>query len=111
MSNLPTLAIWLTDVSILSDFWTSVTGEKMSARKFMEAGSRINTLERYMNTREGISRKDDTLPRRMLETPRPCDRKKYTVPVGDILDRYYKLSGYNHDGVPTSATLKKFGIL
>jgi aldehyde:ferredoxin oxidoreductase len=63
-----------------------------------------------MNTREGISRKDDTLPPRLLNEPRVGDIKKRTVPLAKMLDKYYKLRGYDKNGIPKEKTLKKFGI-
>jgi len=110
MQYLPNLAIWLTDVGIMSGYWSAVTGIKVSTREFLEAGTRINTLERYMNTREGISRKDDTLPVRLLTEPRASDSEKHTVPIEKMLESYYKISGYDSNGVPTADTLKKLGI-
>jgi aldehyde:ferredoxin oxidoreductase len=57
MMNTPKLAISLIDFSLYSKLFTSVTGIKMSMWEFRKAGERIHMLERYMNTREGISKK------------------------------------------------------
>jgi len=110
MQYLPGLAISLTDVSIMSGHWSAVTGIKVTPSEFLEAGTRINTLERYMNTMEGVARKDDTLPARLLIESRVCDSEKRTVPVDKMLSRYYEISGYDSNGVPTVNTLKKLGI-
>ncbi len=63
-----------------------------------------------MNTREGISRKDDTLPARFLEEGRKCDPEKRTVPIDQMLDKYYKLRGYDANGIPTPERLEKLGL-
>jgi len=63
-----------------------------------------------MNTREGISRKDDTLPRRLLSEGRACDVKKRVVPLESMLKKYYKLRGYDSNGIPKERTLKRLGI-
>ncbi len=110
MQNLPRLAIALTDSSLYSDFFSAVTGIKMSSKKFLKAGERIHVLERYMNTREGITRKDDTLPNRMLHEIMPDDLKKRVVPMEDMLDSYYVQRGYNSHGIPSKATLEKLNI-
>ena len=68
--------------------------------KFLEAGDRIHTLERYMNTHEGISKKDDTLPDRLLKS----------IPLAEMIDEYYKKRGFDEDGIPKPETLKKLGI-
>jgi aldehyde:ferredoxin oxidoreductase len=82
----------------------------MSAGEFLQAGDRIHVLERHMNCREGISRKDDTLPDRLLKEGREEDIKNRTVPLEKMLDKYYKLRGYDTNGIPTVDTLNKLGI-
>ena len=99
-----------TSFSIYPKLWSSVTGIKLSNAEFLRAGARIHILERYMNTREGISRKDDTLPERFLKEGRECDPKKTTVPLHKMLDRYYKLRGFDKNGIPTPETMQKLNI-
>ncbi|UCE06645.1 MAG: aldehyde ferredoxin oxidoreductase family protein [bacterium] len=110
MQNMPNLAIRLMNVSMFSKFFETITGIKMSRQKMMEAGHRIHTLERYMNTREGISRKDDTLPDRFLKEGRKNDPENRTVPLEKMLEEYYKIRGYDENGIPTVKTLAKFEI-
>jgi aldehyde:ferredoxin oxidoreductase len=86
MQYLPEISEPMQDVSMWPKIWSSITGIKLSQRKFLEAGERIHILERYMNTREGISYKDDTLPGRMLNEGRD-------------------------NGVPTDKILKKLKIV
>ncbi len=110
MQNLPKLAVNLIDISIYKKLWSAVTGISMSNCEFIKAGERIHVLERYMNTREGISRKDDTLPERFLKEGRDCDSKMHTVPIEKMLDGYYKIRGFDRNGVPKKKTLKRLGI-
>ena len=110
MQYLPTVAIMLMDISIFSRLWRSVTGLRLNQWQMLKAGARIHVLERYMNTGEGISRKDDTLPRRFLTEGRGCDAKKRTVPLQLMLDTYYRLRGYDAHGIPTNKTLRRYGI-
>jgi len=79
-------------------------------RKFLKMGERVHVLERYMNTREGISKKDDTLPLRLLTEGRKCDAVERTVPLEKMLKKYYKLRGFDSNGVPQRRTLKRLGI-
>ncbi|OQY47845.1 MAG: hypothetical protein B6240_05300 [Desulfobacteraceae bacterium 4572_87] len=108
--HLPPVAIMLMDVSIFSKLFSSITGMGMNQWEMLKAGNRIHTLERLMNTREGIRRKDDTLPERFLKEGRSCDEAHHTVPLYEMLDDYYKLRGYNHQGIPSAGTLRKLGI-
>ncbi|MEA1969215.1 MAG: aldehyde ferredoxin oxidoreductase family protein [Thermodesulfobacteriota bacterium] len=110
MQNLPALAISLMDFSLYPQLFSAVTGIKISSKKFIQAGERIHVLERYMNTREGICKKDDTLPDRMLFEIMPEDSKKRMVPLDEMVDLYYKKRGYNSDGVPKPSCLRKLKI-
>jgi len=111
MQNLSKIAIQFADFSLYVKQWSAVTGIKMSSKEFLKAGDRIHVLERYMNTREGISRKDDTLPPRLLNEARGGDPEKRTVPLEKMLKKYYKLRGYDENGIPTEKTLKRLGIV
>ncbi|WP_319525528.1 aldehyde ferredoxin oxidoreductase family protein [uncultured Desulfosarcina sp.] len=110
MQFLPSMAILLMDISIFSKLWRSVTGLPLNQWQMLKAGERIHVLERYMNTAEGISRKDDTLPGRFLKEGRGCDAKQRTVPLQPMLDAYYQLRGYDFRGVPSQKCLKRLGI-
>lgn len=108
---LPQVSLKITDnAKIYRLFWEAVTGIKISKSDFLKAGKRICVLERYMNTREGISRKDDTLPARLLTEGRTCDAEKRTVPLEKMLNDYYKIRGYTPDGKPTQTLLAQLGI-
>lgn len=63
-----------------------------------------------MNIREGITKEDDTLPGRFLKEGRISDPGKRTVPLKKMLDKYYRIRGYDSDGVPTKKTLEKLSI-
>lgn len=110
MQFLPSIAIMLMDVSLFSKLWRSVTGLRLNQWQMLRAGARIHVLERYMNTAEGISRKDDTLPKRFLTEGRRCDARQRTVPLQPMLNAYYRLRGYDAHGIPTDRTMKRLGI-
>jgi len=92
------------------------TGMEISETQLMEIGERIYTIERLFNLREGFSRKDDNLPERYFKEPTPIglpvaknkkiDREKFNK----MLDKYYKLHGWDNNGIPTATTLKKLGL-
>jgi len=110
MQYLPRLAQRLIFIPSLTGMFNSVTGLGLSQTQFLEAGARVHTLERLLNTREGISRKDDTLPPRFLREGRGCDPRRRTVPLEAMLDDYYRQRGYDNRGVPTPQTLKRLGL-
>ncbi len=112
--NISPLALNLMDLSLWPELWHATLGKSytpyLSMLKFREAGERIHVLERYMNTREGISKKDDTLPLRLLNEGRACDAGGRTVPLAPMLEKYYKIRGYSDNGIPTEQTMKRLGI-
>lgn len=110
MQYLPAAAVLLMDFSVFSRLFSAASGVRLSQWAFLKAGARIHTLERLMNTREGISRKDDTLPQRFLKEGRTFDPRQHTVPLEDLLDRYYRLRGYDDNGIPRTAMLKKLRL-
>lgn len=110
MQYLPKLAQKFMDLRVFCQLYESITAIKMNPKQFLTIGHRIHLLERYLNTREGISRKDDTLPERLLKEGRKNDPANRIVPLDKMLDRYYRLRGYDENGIPTTAILKKYGI-
>jgi aldehyde:ferredoxin oxidoreductase len=110
MQRFPNLAVSTLDISVYSRLYETITGIKLTPKALLEAGQRINTLERYMNTREGVTRADDTLPGRFLKEGRACDPQRHTVDLEPMLDRFYRIAGYDADGIPTPATLARLGI-
>ncbi len=110
MTYTPKLALASMDVSVYSQLWSSITGQKMSMWEFLKAGERIHVLERYINTLEGVNRKDDTLPGRLLNEGIAWDKKNRSVPLEKMLDRYYKERGFDSNGIPTDRLLNKLGI-
>ena len=110
MQHLPGPAIRLIDFSLYTRLWSTVTGLPMSNRDFLRAGERIHLLERFMNTREGIARSDDTLPERLLRQSLATDPAGRTVPLQPMLEAYYREKGYTAKGIPTQSTLKRFGL-
>jgi aldehyde:ferredoxin oxidoreductase len=110
MGYLYPVAIMIADISIYHKFWSTITGQKMSRAKFLKAGERIHILERYMNTREGITVKDDTLPGRMLKEGRLNDPKGRVVPLEEMRRKYYRIRSYDDNGKPKESLMKKLSI-
>ena len=82
--------------------------------ELMKIGSRIYTLERLILNREGITRKDDLLPRRIMEEPLPdgIARGRVITPVmyDEMLEEYYRVRGWDENGVPRKSTLAELEI-
>ncbi|MFX1563181.1 MAG: aldehyde ferredoxin oxidoreductase family protein, partial [Promethearchaeota archaeon] len=102
---------WVEDFAPLL---ASVTGESAfnDPEELMRIGARLVTLKRCFNVREGITRKDDTLPRRFTDEPMPSGPSKgQTVNLNPMLDEYYSLYGWDiATGIPTRKCLHDLGL-
>ncbi len=87
----------------------AVTGFDMGYAEIMVVGERIYNVARAFNAREGFTRKDDTLPWRILHKPIPKGKSagSYVKPkeLEHMLDEYYQARGWSEDGIPTKAKL------
>lgn len=85
-----------------SDMVQAAKAWNISPEELREAGARIIDLERMINSREGLTRKDDTLPARYFDDPLPTgpaagsfiDREQFT----NLLTRYYIRRGWDEEG-------------
>ncbi len=74
-------------------------------------GERISTLSRLFNVREGFSRAADTLPARNLTQPMVVGSAGgQVVDLEPMLDEYYRIMGWDMNGVPTLLRLNELGI-
>ena len=97
-----------------ANYFQAVTGESFSVNDFLTIAGRIETLIRMFNLREGFTRKDDTLPYRTLFEPLPDGPAKGQF-IGEenlnrMIDDYYACRGWDSQGVPTVATLRKYDL-
>jgi aldehyde:ferredoxin oxidoreductase len=89
----------------------TLTGWKFTASDFRRSGERIYNFERAFNLREGLTRADDTLPKRLLEDPLPeGPAKGHVVNLEPLLDAYYEFRGWDKNGKPTPEKLKELGL-
>ncbi|MFH1381622.1 MAG: aldehyde ferredoxin oxidoreductase family protein [Chloroflexota bacterium] len=90
-----------------------ITGWNMGHDEFIQAGERIFNLKRLINFRHGLTRKDDTLPPRLLEKLPDLRDDEQSVPLAldEHLQEYYALRGWNEDGSPTHQKLSELGLL
>ncbi len=94
-----------------ADMASALNNIDYNTDSILATGERIWNLERLFNIREGFSRKDDTLPERILNTPlKKGHSKEKTIPLNDLLDEYYHIRGWNELGIPNSNTLNKLEI-
>jgi aldehyde:ferredoxin oxidoreductase len=98
----------------LLGFVNAATGWNMTMKEYMQVGERAIDLTRAFNAREGLTRSDDILPKRLME-PLPDGLyagKAFTQEMLDtLLDNYYELRGWNRrTGIPTREKLEAIGL-
>ena len=81
-----------------AEFVTAGTGIKMSKDDVWKSATRTRTLMRALNVRRGMRRADD-------KPPEDHWRKRFPDLEKELLDQYYKLKGFNDQGIPTKESL------
>jgi aldehyde:ferredoxin oxidoreductase len=97
---------------LASEVIEATTGMRMTPAEVRLVGTRIVNIERAFNVREGIRRRDDSLPRRFREEPLTEGASSGTVfDQEPMLDEYYTERGWDLEtGVPRRDTLVRLGL-
>ena len=95
----------------LTELMNLTTGANYTPDEIMIAAERIYNLERLFLIGAGSGANDDTLPYRMLHEPMPEGPAKGRVVDLDImLPRFYKVRGWDENGIPTKEKLRELGL-
>jgi len=78
-------------------------GIDMDEDKLTKAARRYRTLVRAINIRRGMRRKDE-------RPPEDHWKKRFPELEEKLLDGYYKLKGWNNEGIPTRESLHDLGL-
>ena len=81
------------------EFITAATGLKMDKDQLWQTATRNRTLMRALNVRRGMRRSDD-------KPPEDHWKKRFPDLEKQLLDQYYKLKGFNDQGIPTRESLQ-----
>ncbi|MFX0200740.1 MAG: aldehyde ferredoxin oxidoreductase C-terminal domain-containing protein, partial [Candidatus Hodarchaeota archaeon] len=86
-------------------------GREFTEVMFRRTGERIYNLARAFNIREGLTRANDILPKRLLEDPMPeGPAEGHIINLDPLLDAYYEYRGWDKDGKPTPEKLKELEL-
>ncbi len=87
------------------------TGWDVTLEELLTIGERASNLKRMYNVRLGQSRREDVLPRRILEEPLPDGGAgSYLPPLEAMLEEFYATRGWDGDGIPMPETLRRLGL-
>ncbi|HID17331.1 TPA: aldehyde ferredoxin oxidoreductase, partial [Candidatus Bathyarchaeota archaeon] len=96
----------------LSNLASAATGRDFSPLDLLKVSERAYNLKRCFNVREGVGRKDDKLPKRLMEPLATGPTKGQKVEDLDgMLDEFYQVMGWDQaTGIPTKAKLEELGL-
>jgi aldehyde:ferredoxin oxidoreductase len=95
----------------IMELLNAATGVGYTLEELERAGERIFNAERIFLAKAGFSRKDDSLPPRIIREPLPEGPAKGMVcHLDEMLTAYYNLRGWTQDGIPTEAKLRSLGL-
>ena len=105
----PEVNLWPKKLTQIMNYATGVNYDEES---LLLAGERIFNLERLFLVKAGFTKKDDTLPPRMLVEPLvEGPAKGQVVELEDMLSEFYRLRGWDVGGVPTNNKLDELGLI
>jgi len=84
-------------------FISAGAGIEMDEEKLVKAAKRYRTLVRAINISRGMRRSDE-------KPPEDHWKKRFPELEAELLDEYYKLKGWNNDGIPTQESLHELGL-
>lgn len=86
------------------------TGMKYNLAAFIRAGERSYNVERAVNAKFGVNAAMDTLPKRLTDVPQDPNDPSTKVPLEVMKKVYYEARGWDENGLPSDAKLKKLKI-
>jgi Aldehyde:ferredoxin oxidoreductase len=103
-----TFAIGLPEIA---EMLRTAVGVDYTDEEVLQIGERIWNLEKTFNLKAGFTKADDTLPQRLLKEPVSAGAAKgKVVELDTMLEEYYKVRGWNEDGIPTDEKKKELSI-
>lgn len=97
-----------------AELLSAATGWDIDAHELLEAGERVNNLQRLFNLREGFTAADDNIPERICQVPsfgRYSDNPECAImDYPGMLADYYQARGWGKEGVLLPEKAVKLGL-
>ncbi|MBI2979701.1 MAG: aldehyde dehydrogenase [Chloroflexi bacterium] len=96
---------------LLADLISAATGLDIDEDELTKMARRVMNLVRAYNVREGISRKDDNMPKIFFQKSRLPPYQQFDETLfNKWLDRYYEIKKWDKNGIPTAEILEEVGL-
>ena len=93
-------------------FYTHTTGDETSLEELLKKSDNLYKLTRLIDTRLGMSRRDDTLPFKVAHAPIQAGptsgQYSHEEEFQKILDLYYQKRGWDENGIPSAELEENF---
>ncbi|RLF05373.1 MAG: aldehyde:ferredoxin oxidoreductase [Thermoprotei archaeon] len=90
-------------------------GVELGESELLRIGERLNNMKRVVNLRQGLTWKDDSLPKRLKTLPIPKGPSKGAVITPEEEEEmrrdYYRARGWREDGTVPEEKLRELGII
>ena len=100
---------WPLSMERMAEVMTMITGKEWTIDELNAVAARVIHLARAFNQREGFNRKDDTMPKRLvneaLKTGPAAGQKIPQEAFEDMLNQYYDVLGWSRDGIVPDSIL------
>ncbi len=104
----PDVNLWPARLTQLMNY---ATGAGYTPESLLQAGERIFNLERLFLLKAGFTKADDTVSPRLLQEPLPeGPGQGHVLELDQMLPEFYRLRGWDEDGVPTAEKLEELGL-
>lgn len=98
--------------SLYAEILASLVGWDITPEELFLAAERSWNMKRCFNIREGLTRKDDLIPKRLKQPIHkgPCDGQS-VLNIDTMIDEYFDAIGWDKEtGIPYPETLERLGI-
>ncbi|MCK4310300.1 MAG: aldehyde ferredoxin oxidoreductase family protein, partial [Methanomicrobia archaeon] len=99
------------DVDTFVELLNTAAGFGYSKEEYLKTGERIWNLTKIFNVKNGVTRKDETIPKRIMEETLEIDEARIGKDTFEkMLDEYYKMRGWDENGIPKKEKLRELNL-
>jgi len=115
LSNSLVLCLFMIDggdwsLTDLTETFNAVTGWDFTVEDLMLTGERGYTVQRLNNLRDGYNSSNEVMPKKILKSAKEGFRAGKEIPFEAMMQEFYELRGWDPDGSPSDATLKRLSL-